>query len=65
MVDSLNGQSPPGQATYTDQVARLIWREKMLGQILDKLRVAAPNMDTAQTLLPAHPTKGGLVDIYV
>ncbi|MBW2092426.1 MAG: hypothetical protein JRI34_09950 [Deltaproteobacteria bacterium] len=65
MADSLPEQLSVGQANYADQINRLAWREKMLAQILNKVRTVSPEANQGQPALPAHPTKGYLLDVYI
>ncbi|MBW2062570.1 MAG: hypothetical protein JRI95_13555 [Deltaproteobacteria bacterium] len=64
MVDSIARQSHPGQALYADELNRLAWREKMLTQMLDKVRAASTEVNKVQIAAPAHPVKGSLLDVY-
>jgi len=65
MIDSISRQPAPGQALYADQIDRLAWREKMRIQILNQVRSVSPAVNNPQNNLPAHPAKGGLLDVYI
>lgn len=65
MVDSIGLRRHPGQSVYADQINRATWRKEMLSQMLEKMRVAEPEMEKTHALLASPTSKGGLLDVYI
>ncbi|MBW2619597.1 MAG: hypothetical protein JRC92_12045 [Deltaproteobacteria bacterium] len=66
MIHPVNGMSHSEHGVYIDQASRVAWREKMLAEVLEKVRRVSPVSTQAGDFAPANrPSKGGFLDVFI